>query len=132
MITAQINIPELIDTSALAKDIARELSVLIKPQAPERLPSCTGSSEPFARLRLRLKELGMDHGYLAKKLGMYPHTLSKRMTGKLPWQLSEMYTVLDTLLLPYDLMHEYFPKGGVLKAVRAPAKHDVQIGEKSI
>jgi len=130
MVTAQIDITALVDAAALAKDIARELATLIKPQVSECLPPCNakGSSVPFKQLRLRIDELGMTHIYFAKILGkkvgleFYPHTLSKRMTGKVQWQLNEMYAAMDILKLPYDLLPEYFPKGGISKAIKTPVE----------
>jgi len=109
---------ELIDTLAdriserICDSLGKAQTMLKKEQygLQENMTLC--EKQLFLKLRGRIKELGMDHGYLAKKLGMYPHTLSKRMTGKLQWQLDEMYAAMDVLLLPYNRLHEYFPKNG--------------------
>ena len=66
----------------------------------------------FLKLRGRLQELGIDHKYLAKKLKMCPASLSGRMTGRIQWQMSEMYAVMDVIRIQHDRLHEYFPKGG--------------------
>jgi len=114
MITTQI------DTAELAKEIAKELAELTKPQKPVR--TMPASPEPFCLLRARLKEFGMDHGYFAQKLGIYPATLSMRMTGKRQWLLDEMYAAMDILHVPYDQIHEYFPKGGGISKASVSSK----------
>ena len=101
-----------IDTVALAKEIAQELALHIEPQPSYALPPLSASAQPFARLRSRLRESGMEHDYFARRLHMAAASLSRRMTGKLQWQLSEMYAAMDILGLPYELLSEYFPKGG--------------------
>jgi len=108
MITTQI------DTIALAKELARELTAIIKPQRVPRIPSAfaQNNTELFRELRGHLAELGMDHKYFAEKLGMCPASFSGRMTGRLQWQMNEMYAVMDTLKIPYEQLSEYFPKNG--------------------
>jgi len=109
-----------IDTGALAKEIARELARELaaheahKKTSPQRLPetSSQNGAKQFAILRSRIEELGMDYEYFARKLGIGKTSLSRRMTGKVQWQMEEMYKALDVLSLPYDLLPEYFPKDG--------------------
>jgi len=67
----------------------------------------------YRKIRVRLLELGMEHRYLAKKLGMCPASLSGRMTGRFAWTIDDMYKVMDIMRVPYEELHEYFPKGGV-------------------
>lgn len=66
----------------------------------------------FLKLRGRMKELGMEQEYLAKKLGICIASLSRRLNGHKQWLMSEMYAAMDILLLPHESLHEYFPKGG--------------------
>ena len=71
-----------------------------------------GVIQMFLKLRARMKELDVDQLYLAKKLKMCPASLSLRMTGKIQWQLDEMYAAMDILHLPHDQLHLYFPQNG--------------------
>jgi len=107
MITTQI------DTVELAKELAHELSQIMNVQN-RRVPSIEihDDAAPFAKLRARINELGYDHAYFAKKLKMTPATLSRRMTGKLQWQLNEMYAALEILCIPHEQLSDYFPKEG--------------------
>lgn len=68
--------------------------------------------QPFSKLRGKLSENDIDQKYLAKKLGLSENTVSYRMTGRFPWTLEEMYSVMDLIREPHELLHEYFPKGG--------------------
>ena len=66
----------------------------------------------YSRLRSRMNEYGMDHAYFAKKINISTATLSKRMNARQPWLITEIYRSMDVLQIPYDRMHEYFPKDG--------------------
>jgi len=67
----------------------------------------------YRKLRGALVEKEIDQAYLAKKLGLnQPMSISKRMTGKVPWRINEMYAILDILGVPYEALSEYFPKDG--------------------
>lgn len=57
--------------------------------------------------------LGVDCGWLAKKLNYHPQTLSSRMTGRVAWSLEEAYRVLDLLGLPDTDIRLYFPPYGI-------------------
>jgi len=71
----------------------------------------------YRKLRGALIEKEIDQVYLAKKLGLnQPVSISKRMTGKVPWRINEMYAILDLLGVPYEMLPVYFPKDG-----RAPS-----------
>lgn len=63
-------------------------------------------------LRAKLTELGMEHAYFAKKLGIGASSLSLKMTGKSSWDLDLAYRAMDVLSLPYERLHEFFPKSG--------------------
>lgn len=74
----------------------------------------------FNKLRGKLHELDIDQSYLAHKLKICPMSVSRKMTGKRPWTLDEMYAVMDLIQEPYEKLHEYFPKdGGVTRALKA-------------
>jgi len=105
-----------IDVPALAKEIASELSAELKEKLgtiyiPRSHEDVFGV-ELFSKLRKRIHANGMTHDYFAEKLGLSVATLSRRMNNKSPWLSSEMYTALEILQLPHELLHEYFPKGG--------------------
>ena len=66
----------------------------------------------FKKLRGKLKEFDIDQAYLAKKLNVSSASISNRFTGKYPWNLTHMYTIMDMIQEPYELLNEYFPKDG--------------------
>jgi len=101
-----------IDTDALADAIAFRLAGVIKNQEQPQPVAVTNSTETFAKLRARYRELGYDQSYLSEKLPLCPSALSARFTDKQPWQINEMYKIMDLLQLPYEQLHEYFPKNG--------------------
>ena len=75
----------------------------------------------FRKLRGKLAELSYDEAYLAKKSKLSVMTISRSLTGKRPWQLNEMYAVMDLINEPYELLHDYFPKSGISQNIK-PAK----------
>lgn len=66
----------------------------------------------FNVMRARLQEYGIEQTDLAKKLGRSIAYLSHRYTGKDPWTLDEMYTILDLINEPYENLHKVFPRNG--------------------
>ena len=112
MITTQV------DTSALAEEIAQKLMLYMPLNLASAESPISISTEPYAKLRARLTELGYDHAYFARslrekyKVDISTPTMSGRMTGKRPWLITEMYAAMDLLKLPHDKLHEYFPKNG--------------------
>lgn len=48
----------------------------------------------FDALRARMKARGITGAQLADALGLDPSQVSRRMTGRVPWTLPEMYAVL--------------------------------------
>ena len=67
----------------------------------------------FRKLRGALKEYDIDQTYLADKLNVCAMSISRKMTGRTPWTLPEMYAVLDLINVPCERLHEYFPRGGL-------------------
>jgi len=106
---------ELIDVLAdrISEQVCKHIdNRAAKAEASGPRDGIAGNAELYAKLRARIKEYGMDHEYLAKKLKMSSATLSRRMTEKRPWLITEIYTVKEILQLPKDRLHEYFPKDG--------------------
>ena len=69
--------------------------------------------EKYPLLKARMSERGVDsQEYLGKLLGLSAAPISKRLSGQCEWRVSEMYTVMDELDIPYGEMHRYFPKDG--------------------
>lgn len=66
----------------------------------------------FKKLRGKLKEMDIDQKYLAKFFDLSQASISHRLTNHISWTLDEMYAVMDLILEPYELLNEYFPKGG--------------------
>ncbi len=38
--------------------------------------------------------------------------ICSRMTAKMPWTQDDQYFLMDLLNIPYNCMHEFFPKDG--------------------
>lgn len=68
--------------------------------------------KPHIKLRGALAAADIDQQYLARKLLLSPKCVSQRMTGKYPWTLDEVYTILDLIRVPHDQMAAYFPPRG--------------------
>lgn len=64
-------------------------------------------------LRGRLKQLDIDQSGLAIRMGLKQPAISKRLTGRTPWTVDEMYEVLEICKAKPDELHIYFPKGGM-------------------
>lgn len=69
-------------------------------------------ARPHAKLRGAMVAADIDEGYLARKLLRGTTYISHRMTGKKPWAMDEVYTIMDLLKIPYDQMAAYFPPKG--------------------
>ena len=76
----------------------------------------------FKRLRGELCALDIDSEYLAKLLGVDNRFYTdRRLRAEYPWDLTEMYKIMDILRWPHERMHELFPKDGmdpVIKFIR--------------
>ena len=67
----------------------------------------------YVKLRGKMREKGINGNYLARKMGTTPQNISRRMTGKAPWRMDEMYNILSMLGEPDSKLSEYFPRDGV-------------------
>ena len=73
----------------------------------------------YRLLRAKLKENGIEHYYLAEKLGISNSTMSLRFNPRravaqnTDWPLRDMYMVMDMINEPYSKMHIYFPREGM-------------------
>jgi len=67
----------------------------------------------YSKLRGLLAERDINTEHLAKLIGLRTAaSISQRMSGKTPWRMDEMYTILDLCGIPHDQLHIYFPKDG--------------------
>lgn len=64
----------------------------------------------------RLRQLGISHGELARRLNLSQAAVSHRFTGKKPWSIEEMYFLLDLCGAADEELHTYFPRKGGLSA----------------
>jgi transcriptional regulator with XRE-family HTH domain len=71
----------------------------------------------FKALRGAMIAKGIDQRYLAELLGRGECYISHRMTGKAEWSMNEMYQIMDILDMPYERLHEMFPKDGISNEV---------------
>jgi hypothetical protein len=68
--------------------------------------------KPFALLRAELVRRGWDYDTLALLLGRSVPHVTRRMNAWYPWDQDEQYKIMDEFEIPYEQMHEYFPKNG--------------------
>ena len=80
----------------------------------------------YVKLRGKMREKGINGNYLARKLDTTPQNISRRMTGKAPWRVDEMYNILSMLGEPDSKLSEYFPRNGI----DLPEEYDNKIEEK--
>lgn len=80
----------------------------------------------YVKLRGKMREKGINGNYLARKMGTTPQNISRRMTGKAPWRVDEMYNILSMLGEPDSKLSEYFPRNGI----DLPEEYDNKIEEK--
>ena len=69
-------------------------------------------AKTYRVLRGYLTAAGIEQTYLAEQMGVSLSYVSSRITGKAPWDLDDMYFILDMLHIPHDKMHLVFPKDG--------------------
>ena len=69
-------------------------------------------ARPFSTLRSAMTEADVDESVLARLLGIRRETVSRKMSGRAQWTLSEMYAALDLLGRPAKDLHLFFPPGG--------------------
>ena len=50
---------------------------------------------------------------LAGRIGRSRTYASTRATGKMPFDMDDVYNICDFLNIPYEEIHIYFPPGGV-------------------
>lgn len=66
----------------------------------------------YRYLRGKLMQLGMQHGYIAKKLGLAESSFSARMRGNTPFKSDEMWAIMKIIDAPAEELHRYFPANG--------------------
>lgn len=66
----------------------------------------------YAKLRGAMKENDDTMEDLARLLLMTRAAVSQRFRNHTQWKLEEMYMLMDRYHLPYDRLHEYFPRYG--------------------
>lgn len=69
-------------------------------------------ARPYAKLRAALVERGMTQTDVAKLLGREEKYVTTRMCGHAPWAQDEMYRIMDSIAVPAEQMHVYFPRRG--------------------
>lgn len=55
---------------------------------------------------------------LARSINKSPSYISSRMVGRQQWELEDIYKTCDLLEIPYEEICLYFPRNGVIKAVK--------------
>lgn len=67
----------------------------------------------YRKLRSLMALNDVDQRRLGLELGMTRQAISTRFTNRTAWNLEEMYHILDFFDVPYDQLHEVFPKNGI-------------------
>lgn len=67
----------------------------------------------FRKLRGEMVAQGIDRPYLAERLDKSLCYIDYRFSGRHPFTQNDQYGIMDLLGIPYERLHEYFPKGGV-------------------
>ena len=55
----------------------------------------------------------MNSADIGRRLMLTQQSISNRMTGRSPWRIDEMYSLMELFGLPYDQLHIIFPPNGV-------------------
>lgn len=67
----------------------------------------------YRKLRALQTENGDNQSKLAVITGRSQSYCDERMSGQRDWTIGDSYAILDYYDVPYDRLHEYFPKGGI-------------------
>lgn len=70
----------------------------------------------YLALRGVISAHGMTNSDVAAKLQLTPFSISNRFCGRNPWDINEMYQIMDMFHLPYDQLHIYFPPNGIAQS----------------
>jgi len=52
----------------------------------------------------------IDYDFLSAKLGRSKDYICERVSGRVPWDIWEVYLLCDLLSIPYSEIPVYFPK----------------------
>ena len=69
-------------------------------------------AKKFAALRKALRKNDYTTQELADHLKKSRPYISQRLNGLRPWELTDMYAILDWLYIPHSELHIIFPKEG--------------------
>lgn len=73
----------------------------------------------YGKLRARMREYGWTCADLAEVFGITPQAISNRMSGRHPWNIAEIYRILDIFNIPHCEMYLYFgPEGKYVEPVK--------------
>ena len=62
------------------------------------------------KLKMKLVETGITQYELCEKINRSSAYISDRMNFKHPFDVNDVYAICDALSIPYNKIHEYFPK----------------------
>lgn len=80
------------------------------------------------KIRAKIVERGMTQGEVAKKIGISPNSLSRKLLGKRDFSLSEVLSLCAVLEIedPQDIFLRYFPKYAT--TIRRGKENDIMSG----
>ena len=70
------------------------------------------SAKPYALLRTKMAEMGVDREYLARAAKRSVSYLETRLSGRKAWDQDDMFAIMDLLYISHDETHIYFPPKG--------------------
>jgi len=80
----------------------------MKPyRTPKRI--IVSDTRPYSALRGKLAEMNIDQRYLAKLLNRSIWYIVERLAGRSPWDMDDMYAMLDLIGEPHELLNHYYP-----------------------
>lgn len=63
---------------------------------------------PYSKLIGRMAEKGCTRERTAKELGISVVTLRQKLSGSSDWKSSEIYRLIELLVIPYEEIYDYF------------------------
>lgn len=67
----------------------------------------------YVRLKGLLKSFGFEQSDVAKLLDTSVSSVSRRYRAVEPWDIDQIYKLMDAIHEPYENISEFFPRGGI-------------------
>ena len=67
----------------------------------------------YSYLRERLMRLDIRYSDVARHIGKSDAYITNRMTGRYPWDMSDVYLIMDLINEPVEYIADVFPRDGI-------------------